>query len=110
MPATWTRRLAERIGAAFARHVGAPAVAVGRDCRTSSPLLAAAFMSGVNSQGAGCGGPGTDTDRGPVLSLGRPALFPEPWSQPLTTRPVTTGSRCVTGGLPLSVGAPGSGG
>ena len=42
---------AERIGAAFARHVGAPCVAVGRDCRTSSPSLAAAFMSGVNSQG-----------------------------------------------------------
>lgn len=42
---------AERIGAGFARYVDTPVVAVGRDCRTSSPVLAAAFTSGVNSQG-----------------------------------------------------------
>ena len=41
----------ERIGAGFARYVGAPVVAVGRDCRTSSPSLAAAFIDGVVSQG-----------------------------------------------------------
>ena len=43
--------VAERIGAGFARYVDAPVVAVGRDCRTSSPSLAAAFIDGVNSQG-----------------------------------------------------------
>ena len=42
---------AERIGVGFARFVDAELVAVGRDCRTSSPSLAAAFMAGVNSQG-----------------------------------------------------------
>ena len=42
---------AERIGVGFARFVDANVVAVGRDCRTSSPSLAAAFMAGVNSQG-----------------------------------------------------------
>jgi len=43
--------IAERIGAGFAHYVGAPVVAVGRDCRSSSPELADAFMSGVNSLG-----------------------------------------------------------
>lgn len=41
----------ERIGAGFAQYVDAPAVAVGRDCRTSSPSLAAAFIDGVASRG-----------------------------------------------------------
>ena len=41
----------ERIGAGFARYVDAPVVAVGRDCRTSSLSLAAAFIDGVVSQG-----------------------------------------------------------
>jgi len=39
------------IGAAFASFVGAPSVAVGRDCRVSSPALSEAFMSGITSQG-----------------------------------------------------------
>ena len=43
---------AERIGAGFARFVATPSVAVGRDCRESSPGLAAAFIRGVTSQGA----------------------------------------------------------
>ena len=42
---------AERIGAGFARYVKAPVVALGRDCRASSPALAAAFIEGINSQG-----------------------------------------------------------
>jgi phosphomannomutase len=40
-----------RIGSAFARWAGAPRVAVGRDCRLSSPDLAAAFADGATSQG-----------------------------------------------------------
>ena len=40
-----------RIGAGFADFVGADTVAVGRDCRTSSPRIASAFMRGVTSQG-----------------------------------------------------------
>jgi phosphomannomutase len=43
---------AQVIGAAFADFVKSPVVAVGRDCRTSSPGLTAAFIEGVNSQGA----------------------------------------------------------
>lgn len=42
---------ARSIGAAFAAFTGAPAIAVGRDCRTSSPGLAAALIDGVLSQG-----------------------------------------------------------
>ncbi len=42
---------AARIGGGFARFFGAEVVAVGRDCRLSSPPLARAFMSGVNSEG-----------------------------------------------------------
>ncbi|HEX2051735.1 MAG TPA: phosphomannomutase/phosphoglucomutase [Actinomycetota bacterium] len=43
---------ARRIGAGFARFVDAPRVAVGRDMRTSSPALAAAFSEGVGDAGA----------------------------------------------------------
>jgi phosphomannomutase len=43
--------VAYRVGAAFARFVGAPGIALGRDCRASSPRLAAAFTSGVTGQG-----------------------------------------------------------
>ena len=44
--------VARRIGAAFASWSGAPKVAVGHDCRLSSPSLAAAIRDGVASQGA----------------------------------------------------------
>jgi phosphomannomutase len=40
-----------RIGAAFARFAGSPRIAVGRDCRESSPGLAAALIDGITSQG-----------------------------------------------------------
>lgn len=46
-----TPEVAGRIGAAFARFVDAATVAVGRDCRESSPELARAFIDGANSQG-----------------------------------------------------------
>ena len=42
---------AERIGAAFARFAAADRIAVGRDCRDSSPGLAAALIKGITSQG-----------------------------------------------------------
>src|SRR6266545_2869569 len=42
---------ARRIGAAFARFTGADRVVVGRDCRVSSPPLAAAFIEGLTGQG-----------------------------------------------------------
>jgi phosphomannomutase len=44
--------LVRRIGAAFAAWSGAPRVAVGRDCRLSSPELSAALSEGAVSQGA----------------------------------------------------------
>ncbi len=43
--------LARRIGAAFAEWTGLPAVALGRDCRLSSPELAAAIREGATSRG-----------------------------------------------------------
>jgi phosphomannomutase len=43
--------VARRIGAAFASWADAPAIAVGRDCRLSSPDLAAALSEGIVSQG-----------------------------------------------------------
>jgi len=43
---------ARAIGAAFIAYLKAGRVAVGRDMRLSSPALAAAFIDGVNSQGA----------------------------------------------------------
>jgi phosphomannomutase len=42
---------ARDIGAAFAVFAGAQAIAVGRDCRDSSPGLAAALIEGITSQG-----------------------------------------------------------
>ncbi|MGZ4132210.1 MAG: phosphomannomutase/phosphoglucomutase, partial [Actinomycetota bacterium] len=43
--------LARRIGAAFAEWAGLPAIALGRDCRLSSPDLAAAIREGATSRG-----------------------------------------------------------
>ncbi|MCP3995050.1 MAG: phosphomannomutase/phosphoglucomutase [bacterium] len=42
---------ARRIGAAFARFAGTDRIAVGRDCRDSSPGLAAALIDGITAQG-----------------------------------------------------------
>ncbi len=44
--------LTRRVGAAFAAEVGDSPVAVGRDCRLSSPALAAAFIDGVTAYGS----------------------------------------------------------
>jgi phosphomannomutase len=44
--------VARRIGAAFARFSGASSIVLGRDCRLSSPALAAAFAEGVTGRGA----------------------------------------------------------
>lgn len=43
--------LAEAVGASFALLTDASEIAVGRDCRASSPGLAAALMEGITSQG-----------------------------------------------------------
>jgi phosphomannomutase len=43
--------LVRDIGAAFARWAGAASIVVGRDCRLSSPELAAAIAEGATSQG-----------------------------------------------------------
>jgi phosphomannomutase len=42
---------ARRIGSAFAEWSGAPRIAVGRDCRLSSPELAEALIDGATSRG-----------------------------------------------------------
>ena len=44
--------LVRRIGAAFADWSRAPAIALGRDCRLSSPELAAALAEGITARGA----------------------------------------------------------
>lgn len=43
--------LAHQVGKAFARLMGAPRIAVGRDCRASAPGLASALTAGVNEEG-----------------------------------------------------------
>jgi phosphomannomutase len=43
--------VARRIGAAFADWSGAPRIAIGRDCRTSSESLAHALADGATSRG-----------------------------------------------------------
>jgi phosphomannomutase len=55
---------ARRIGRAFVDYLGASRIAVGRDCRLSSPELSAGFIAGARSQGADVldiGVVGTDT-------------------------------------------------
>jgi phosphomannomutase len=42
---------ANRIGRAFGRWIDASRIALGRDCRTSSPALSEAFIEGVTAQG-----------------------------------------------------------
>lgn len=51
VPEQLDEEAARRIGAAFARFAGTARIAVGRDCRDSSPALAAALMEGIVSQG-----------------------------------------------------------
>jgi len=53
VPAELDEAIAERIGAAFAGFCGAERIAVGRDCRLSSPSLAAALIAGIASRGVG---------------------------------------------------------
>jgi phosphomannomutase len=43
--------IARRVGAAFAEWSGGPSVVIGRDCRLSSPDLAAALTEGITSRG-----------------------------------------------------------
>jgi phosphomannomutase len=43
--------VARRVGRAFVDYLGATRIAVGRDCRLSSPELSTAFIEGVRSQG-----------------------------------------------------------
>jgi phosphomannomutase len=51
VPEQLDEEAARRIGAAFARFAGTDRIAVGRDCRDSSPALASALMQGITSQG-----------------------------------------------------------
>src|SRR5437867_6995061 len=51
VPDEWDEDVARRIGSAFAEWAAADRIAVGRDCRLSSPSLAAAFGEGVNARG-----------------------------------------------------------
>ncbi len=46
-----TEEIARHIGAAFAAITDEPTVAVGRDCRLSSPGMAAAFIEGIRDAG-----------------------------------------------------------
>ncbi len=50
-PEELNETVARRIGAAFAQFTGAPRTALGRDMRTSSPLLSSAFAGGVTAAG-----------------------------------------------------------
>ncbi len=52
VPSQLHAEAARRIGRAFVDYLGARRIAVGRDCRLSSPEIAAAFVEGARSQGA----------------------------------------------------------
>jgi len=52
VPSQLHPEIARRIGRAFVDYLGARRIAVGRDCRLSSPELADAFVLGARSQGA----------------------------------------------------------
>jgi phosphomannomutase len=52
VPGQLHAEVARRIGRAFVDYLGARRIAVGRDCRLSSPELARAFVEGARSQGA----------------------------------------------------------
>jgi len=52
VPAELHPEVARRVGRAFVDYLGARRIAVGRDCRLSSPDLARAFVEGARSQGA----------------------------------------------------------
>src|SRR5881409_4386579 len=52
-PGEVNEEAARGIGAAFVAYLKAKRIAVGRDMRLSSPALAAAFVDGATSQGAG---------------------------------------------------------
>ncbi len=51
-PSQLDAEVARRVGRAFVDYLGARQIAVGRDCRLSSPALAAAFVEGARAQGA----------------------------------------------------------
>jgi len=51
-PSQLDAEVARRVGRAFVDYLGARRIAVGRDCRVSSPELSAAFVEGARSQGA----------------------------------------------------------
>ncbi|HSD65813.1 MAG TPA: phosphomannomutase/phosphoglucomutase, partial [Vicinamibacteria bacterium] len=51
-PSQLDAEIARRVGRAFVDYLGARRISVGRDCRLSSPELAAAFVAGARAQGA----------------------------------------------------------
>lgn len=52
VPQELDESLSRRVGMALVRHTGAAHVAVGRDCRLSSPPLARALVAGITAAGA----------------------------------------------------------
>jgi phosphomannomutase len=50
VPEQFHPEVARRVGRAFVDYLGASRIAVGRDCRTSSPEIASAFVEGARSQ------------------------------------------------------------
>ncbi len=51
VPDQFFPEVARQVGRAFVDYLDAGRIAVGRDCRTSSPEIAAAFVEGARSQG-----------------------------------------------------------
>src|SRR2546428_8892693 len=70
--------VAVRLGSAAARFFASPEVLLGRDCRLSSPALAAAFTEGATGEGVDVidvGLAATDLIYFASGSLGRPAVM-----------------------------------
>jgi phosphomannomutase len=81
---------AYRIGRAFVSWASPERVLLGRDCRTSSPPLAAAFADGVTASGVGVVDLGLATTDMVYFASGRLSL-PGAISPRATTPPATTG-------------------
>ena len=103
VPCQLAPEVARRIGRAFVDYLGAKRIAVGRDCRLSSPEISAAFVEGARSQGAHvtdlgiASAPTCSTTTSPATTSTAARSSPRP-----TTRRSGTGSRW-SGAGPLAL-------
>jgi phosphomannomutase len=105
VPAQLDEATAARIGAAFASFSGADRIAVGRDCRLSSPALAAALIAGITGHGTGADDLGmitTDMVYFAAGSLNRPGAMVTASHNPQGWNGIKL---CLPGAAPVGAGS-----